>query len=137
MSDQRLTPIIAGAISAPALVLDASISFWGGIDHQTGYVIDETHPQKGAYVGGTCLVVPMIRGSGSTPGALADILRRGCGPAGIVIGYPDINVMAGVTVASQLYGSECPLFHADQEQYAALKTGDMITIEENGQWRRE
>ncbi len=137
MTVQRLDPIVEGSVSAPALVLDASISFWGGIDHETGWIIDQTHPQKGAYVGGTCLVVPMIRGSGSTPGALADILRRGCGPSGIVIGYPDINVMAGVTVARQLYGVLCPMFHAGPEQFAVFKTGDVVTIDENGAWSRK
>ena len=66
----------------------------------------------------------------------ADVLRRGFGPKGIVIGYPDINVMAGIAVARRLYDLTCPLFHADREQFDAFKTGDMITIEEDGQRRR-
>ena len=52
---------------------------------ETGRVIDRSHPQCGTLIGGYCLVVPTIRGSGGTPGNLAMTLKLGVGPAGIVI----------------------------------------------------
>ncbi|MBT7613377.1 MAG: DUF126 domain-containing protein, partial [Rhodospirillaceae bacterium] len=100
-----LKSLVEGTASAPVLVLDAPISFWGGIDYLTGLIQDRSHPQNGKSIAGTCLVVSNIRGSGGTPGVLADTLRRGCGPAAIVIGYPDINTMTGIVVANRLYGS--------------------------------
>ncbi|MBC6439351.1 MAG: DUF126 domain-containing protein [Rhodospirillales bacterium] len=74
-----LKPLIGGSVDAPVLVLNAPISFWGGVDHETGRITDKSHPQLGVLVGGACMVVPNIRGSGGTPGNLADTLRRGCG----------------------------------------------------------
>ncbi len=127
-----LKPVIAGTINAPALVLETSISFWGGIDYESGLIIDQSHPQVGKAIGGTCLIVPMVRGSGGTPGNIADMLRRGCGPAGIVIGHADINVMAGIKVAQRLYGSDCPMFVADGKQLALFKTAKPVSIEEDG-----
>jgi len=129
---EALKPLIAGSIDAPVLVLDAPISFWGGVDYETGRIIDQSHPQTGELVGGRCLVVPNIRGSGGTPGNLADTLRRGCGPAGIVIGYPDINVMTGIVVAQKLYGTACPMFLADDAQRAAFTTGARVVIGQDG-----
>jgi predicted aconitase with swiveling domain len=77
-------------------------------------------------------VVSNIRGSGGTPGNLADTLRRGCGPAGIVIGYPDINIMTGIVVAERLYGTACPMFLADAEQRAAFSSGAQVRISQAG-----
>ena len=129
-----LEPVLGGPIEAPALVLEASISFWGGVDYETGLVIDKSHPQEGSSITGTCLIVPMIRGSGSTVGSLTDLLRRGLGPAGIVIGYPDINVMTGLKVAAHLYGAVCPLFLADAEQLAEFRSGAAVQVSADGQW---
>lgn len=127
--------IVAGPlVRAEALVLDAPISFWGGIDNETGEIIDHSHPQRGVLIGGTCLIVPMIRGSGGTPGSLADLLRRGCGPKAIILGYPDINVMTGIIVAATLYETTCPLFIDDQQNASTLQSGTPVTIDEAGFW---
>lgn len=127
-----LEPLVGGVVDAPALVLDAPVSFWGGIDYETGRIIDRSHPQCDVLIGGQCLVVSNIRGSGGTPGNLADTLRRGCGPAGIVIGYPDINIMTGIVVAERLYGTACPMFLADAEQRAAFSSGAQVRISQAG-----
>jgi len=40
--------IFDGECRAETLVLDEPLSFWGGLDPQTGRIIDERHPQQGA-----------------------------------------------------------------------------------------
>jgi len=55
------------------------------------------------------------------------------GAAGIVIGYPDVNVMTGIVVANRLYGTFCPMFLADEEQRTAFATGMRATIGEGGE----
>lgn len=128
----RLQPIIAGKATARVLKLDAPISFWGGVDQLTGAIIDNSHPQRGAKMGGQCVVVSMIRGSGGTPGNLAAMLKHDLGPAAIVLGYPDINVLTGISVAARLYGANCPMFLATSEQLDLFRTGQSATIDETG-----
>ena len=128
----RLKPIIPGAASATVLKLDSPISFWGGVDQLTGAIIDNSHPQRGVKVGGQVLVVSMIRGSGGTPGNLAAMLKHDLGPAAIVLGYPDINVLTGISVAARLYGSNCPMLLATADQLDLFETGQTARIAEDG-----
>lgn len=128
----RLSPVLPGCITAPVLKLDAPISFWGGVDQLTGLIIDRSHPQKDRLIGGQCLVVLTIRGSGGTPGNLAAMLKHDLGPAAIVLGYPDINVLTGISVAARLYDSTCPLFLASAKQLDLFQTGHQATINEDG-----
>ena len=67
--------IFDGECRAETLVLDEPLSFWGGLDPQTGRIIDERHPQQGATVTDRILMLPGTRGSTSSPGALCESLR--------------------------------------------------------------
>jgi predicted aconitase with swiveling domain len=89
------------------LRLSEPLSFWGGIDPQTGRIIDASHPQVGESISGKILRMPHSRGSSSSPSVLAESLRLGTGPAAIVLDRPDLMVMLGVVVARLLYGIEC------------------------------
>lgn len=131
-SKSNLSPIVAGTVEAKVLKLDAPISFWGNIDNLSGRIVDRSHPQFGQTVARCCVVVPMVRGSGGTPGTLAFLLKQGLGPAGIIAGMPDINVMTGIVMAHQLYGVACPFFLADAAQMADLLSGGTVTIDPDG-----
>ena len=103
---QALTP---GSAHGPALVLSAPLSFWGGIDVESGKVIDRSHPDLGACITGTVLVMPGGRGSSSSSSVLAETLRRGTGPLAIVLSSPDPILTVGAIVAASLYGIRCPI----------------------------
>lgn len=98
-----------GEAEGPALVLSAPLSFWGGIDVESGRIIDRSHPDLGRCVTGTILVMPGGRGSSSSSSVLAESLRRGTGPAGIVLSVPDPILTVGALVARALYGIRCPI----------------------------
>ena len=68
--------------------LDEPLSFWGGLDPETGTIVEVSHPQRGRSVAGRILVMPSGRGSSSSATVLAEAIRRGTGPAGIVLGEP-------------------------------------------------
>ena len=44
--------LVGGRGSGRALVLDEPLSFWGGLDAETGRLIEERHPQAGATLAG-------------------------------------------------------------------------------------
>jgi uncharacterized protein len=128
----------AGEVSGEALVLDEPLSFWGGYDAQTGSIIDQHHPQAGVKVTGKVLVMSGTRGSSGTPGVLGESLRLRTGPIGLILGTPDINVMAAALVVAELYGMSVPVVVAEQAPWT-LRTGQLVTIKVNGEvvWEAE
>lgn len=99
----------AGEAEAKALVLSAPLSFWGGIEVETGRIIDHSHPDLGKHVAGVILVMPGGRGSSSASSVLAESVRRGTGPAGILLAIPDPILTVGALIAARLYGVRCPI----------------------------
>jgi predicted aconitase with swiveling domain len=99
----------AGEAEGHALVLAEALSFWGGIDVTTGRIIDRSHPDVGARVTGTILVMPGGRGSSSSSSVLAESLRKQTGPAGLILATPDPILIVGALVAESLYGVRCPI----------------------------
>jgi predicted aconitase with swiveling domain len=109
-----------GEAQGPVLVLDEPLSFWGAYDPATGAIIDLHHPQRGACLTGTILVLPATRGSGTAPGAIAEAVRRGTAPAAIVLGEPDVNLAIGCFIAAELYGRSCPVLSVGPDDYARV-----------------
>jgi len=101
--------LVAGEASGEALVLDEPLSFWGGLDPETGRLIDVHHPQFGEVVTGRVLVMPSGRGSSSSSSVLAEAIRAGTAPAAIVLLEPDPIVALGAIVARELYGTSVPV----------------------------
>ena len=118
-----------GRASGQALVLDEPLSFWGGIEAKTGLVIDERHPQARANVRGKILVMPSGRGSSSSSSVLAEAIRSGTAPSGIVLAEPDGILALGALVAGRLYGKACPVVVLGIEAYEAIRSGFGVTVD--------
>mgnify|MGYP000203288105 CR=1 FL=1 len=73
-----------GEGEGPALVSPAPISFYGGVDPESGIVRERGHPLEGACIAGKVLIFP--RGKGSTVGSyvLLSLARRGKAPSAII-----------------------------------------------------
>jgi uncharacterized protein len=123
----------AGVATGPVLVLTEPVSFWGAFDPRTGRIVDTHHPQSGTYFGGHILVLPETRGSGGTPGGIAEAIRRGTAPLGIILITPDINLAIGAAVAAKLYNKSCPVLSVSREEYAQLSQVRHISIASDGQ----
>lgn len=108
-----------------ALVLSEPLSFWGGIDVETGTIIDHSHPQRGQNVAGRVLVMPGGRGSSSASAVLAEAIRLGTAPAAIVLATPDPILTVGAIVAQFLYGLQCPIAVCPID---GLATGDPLLV---------
>jgi predicted aconitase with swiveling domain len=120
--------LAAGEARGPALVLDEPLSFWGGVDPQTGRVIDVHHPQLGVEVTGRVLVMPSGRGSSSSSSVLVETIHAGTGPVAIVMREPDPIVALGAIVVRELYGTRFPIVVVDEDTYGALRTGVVLTV---------
>lgn len=101
--------LVAGRAEGTTLILDEPLSMWGGADPETGLIVEPAHPQQGESLAGRILVVAHGRGSSSSSSVLAELLRRGVGPAAIVLREPDSILVIGALVAAELYGTMCPI----------------------------
>ena len=124
--------IAPGRARGRALVLDEPLSLWGGLDPASGRVIEPRHPQLGASVSGRILVLPAARGSSSSASVLAEAMRAGTAPAGILIGESDLILAIGAAVAEELYGTQLPILVADPAELAGISDGDPIEIGPEG-----
>ena len=94
-------------------MLDQSLSFWGGFEPATGRIVDRNHPQSGESLVGKVVYMPHGRGSSSSSSVLAEAMRIGTAPAGLVLGEPDSILVIGSLVARFLYDVECPIYVGD------------------------
>ena len=117
---------VEGAAEGLALVLAEPLSFWGGVDVESGEIIDRSHPDCGNNVAGRILVMPGGRGSSSSSSVLAETIRVGVAPAAIVLARPDAILTVGALVARSLYGLACPIVVCAIDGVA---TGDRVRID--------
>lgn len=116
---------VAGIATGPALVLRAPLSFWGGLDAATGVIVSHAHPDRGQVVTGHILVLPSGKGSSSSSSVLAEAIRLGTAPAGIILGRPDAIMVIGCLVARRLYGIAVPLMVAAID---GIVSGDLLDM---------
>jgi predicted aconitase with swiveling domain len=109
-------------------VLEEALSLWGGLDPASGLIVDARHPQRGASVVGRVLVMPAVRGSSSSSSILAEAVRAGCAPAGILLGEPDLILAVGAAVAEELYGRRVPVVQLGPDQLAAIPDGARVHV---------
>ena len=104
-----------------ALVTSQPISFYGGVDPNTGEVIEKGHELHGKSVKGKVLVFPT--GKGSTVGSytLYRMKKNGVAPAGIINSECETVVAVGAII------SEIPCI--DRIDISRIKTGDRVRIE--------
>ena len=120
--------LVAGAARGHALVLDEPLSLWGGVDPATGKIIDRHHPQAGSNVAGAVLVMPWGKGSSSSSTVLAEAIRAGTGPVGIVLAEVDPIIALGAIVARELYAIEVPVVVVGGDVLAGIRSGDELEL---------
>jgi hypothetical protein len=120
--------LVDGSADGEALVLGEPLSFWGGFDPTTGQIVEVGHPQRDAVVTGRILVMPSGRGSSSSSTVLAEAIRAGTGPAGVVLREPDDIIAIGALVAAELYGITVPVVVATRSAYVSIADGDHLAL---------
>jgi predicted aconitase with swiveling domain len=124
--------LVAGYAQGEALVLDEPLSFWGGFNPLRGEIIDIHHPQYRQNVTGKIIFIPKSRGSAGTPGGIAETLRNGSGPAALVLGNTDLNIVIGAMVANRLYQLQIPVLEISIAQMQTFRSGWNIRIDDSG-----
>ena len=100
------------------------LSFWGGYDAGRGVIVDATHAGHGRSLASRILAMPRARGSSSSSSVLAEALRNGTGPSGIILTERDLILSIGAIVANELYASNVPVVMVDETAFAQIAAAD-------------
>jgi predicted aconitase with swiveling domain len=113
--------ISSGHAEGEALVTSMGISFYGGVDPETGRVVEKGHELEGQSVAGRVLIFPT--GKGSTVGSytLYRLKKAGLAPAAI------INLEAETITAVGCIISDIPC--VDRIPIEKLKTGMQVSVD--------
>ena len=113
--------IYKGKAEGEALATTQPISFYGGVDPNTGIVIEKGHELQGISVKNRILVFP--QGKGSTVGSytLYRLKKNGAAPAGIVNRECETIVAVGAII------SEIPCI--DKVDITKIKTDNKVRLE--------
>jgi hypothetical protein len=113
--------IVSGHLKGTALVSQKPLSFLGGVDYNTGVVIEKNHDLKGTPLKDVILCFPS--GHGSTVGSyvLYSLVKKGLGPKAILNQVADTVVVVGAIIA------DIPMI--DQVDIKQIKTGAILEID--------
>ncbi len=110
-----------GRAAGPALVSAAPIGFLGGVDPDTGIVLEQGHPLQGKSVAGSVLVFPT--GKGSTVGSytILRLARSGHAPVAMINTESEAIVAVGAIIAG------IPM--VDQVDISIIHDGDRVSLD--------
>jgi predicted aconitase with swiveling domain len=113
--------IYQGRAQGVALVSPAAIGFLGGVDPETGVVVEPGHALAGQCVAGRVLVFPT--GKGSTVGSytLYRLAKSGLAPVAIINARSEAIVAVGAII------SAIPM--VDRIDISQIRTGDWVEID--------
>ncbi len=117
--------VAKGKASGEAIVSGDGISFYGGVEPETGTVVEKGHPLEGKSVKGKILVFPA--GKGSTVGSyvLYDMKKRGTAPAAIINREIETIIAVGAII------SDIPC--VDRIDVGKIKNGAQVEVDaDNG-----
>ncbi len=113
--------IFSGTVQGEALVTSQAISFFGGIDPETGIVVERGHELEGQCITGKVLVFPT--GKGSTVGSytLYRLKHNGQAPLAILNAECETITAVGCIIA------EIPC--VDQLPIQEIQNGSLVQVE--------
>jgi len=112
--------IIEGPAEGPVLTCDEGLSFWGGVDPETGRIIDSHHPQAGRSVAGAVVCMPTSRGSCSGSGVLLELALAGRAPAALIFREAEDILTLGAFIATRMFDAPIPVIRADGADFDAI-----------------
>ena len=120
--------LIEGEASGEVLVFAEGLSFWGGIDPDSGRIIDVHHPNCGESVSGKILMMPTSRGSCSGSGVILELSLNSLAPAALVFQEREEVLTLGAVVSDRVFGRPLPTVSLSPTDYDALARSRTASI---------
>jgi predicted aconitase with swiveling domain len=110
-----------GTVEGEALVTKDPISFYGGVDPETGMIADKDNELDGVSIKGKILVFPYGKGSTVGPYTIYQLAKLGTGPLAMVNEECETIVAVGCII------SDIPA--VDKIDISKIKTGDKVKVD--------
>jgi predicted aconitase with swiveling domain len=91
--------LVEGSAAGPLVVSSQPLSFLGGVDPDSGVVVDRGHELYGKKLTGTLLAIPHTVGSSVGAYVIYNLKKKSLGPAGFVAVKGDITLVSGCALA--------------------------------------
>jgi hypothetical protein len=115
--------IYSGTAQGEALVTPQAISFFGGIDPETGIVVERGHELEGQCIAGRVLVFPTGKGSKVGSYTLYRLKRNGHAPLAILNAECETITAVGCIIAEIVCVDKLPIHH--------ILPGSLVRIDSN------
>jgi cis-L-3-hydroxyproline dehydratase len=120
--------LVAGEASGNVVHSDTGLSFWGGVDPETGFVIDRRHPLHGVCLAGRIVAIPSGRGSCTASAVMLELLKAGAAPAGLIFREEEQILTLGVIAADEVFGRSIPVVQLARDDFARIASLERATI---------
>ena len=124
--------VIPGEATGTVLVSRVPISLWGGVDPETGRIIDPHHDRCGESIVDRVFAFPGEKGSSTGSAVLLELVRRGLAPAALITSSLAPIAALGSIVAEELYGRTLPIALIPPDAMQSLQEGDRLTVRADG-----
>jgi len=118
--------VVKGIVEGEALVSKSRISFTGGMDPETGTIIEKGHELEGEKVTGKILVFPSGKGSVGASTALYLMNKRGTLPKAIVNVELDPPLVFGALIVKLPFVYDVP-----KDIFNKINSGDYLRLNAN------
>ena len=113
--------IFGGKADGEALVSKEGISFYGGVDPDSGRVVEKGHPLEGKSIAGKILVFPRGKGSTVSSYTIYRLKKNGKAPVAMINRECETIVAVGAII------SEIPC--VDKIDIDKIKDGNRLTVD--------
>lgn len=120
MSGHEGLLIVPADVEAEVVVCMEGLSFWGGVDPDTGAVIDAHHDLHGQSLAGKIVLMPTSRGSCSGSGVLLQLALNRQAPAALIFREDEEVLTLGALIASRMYDRTIGVARVATADYDAL-----------------
>jgi len=129
--------IVSGRVRAKALVTAQALNLTASftkpanlIKRWNGVIQDRMHELYKKDVAGTVLVFPECIGSTYTGMILLELIRRGRGPAALVVKNADTLLASGALLAEVWLNQNVPLVEVPSDElFTQIKTGQTVEVD--------
>ena len=123
MVELSIKVVVKGRASGRLLKSDFPLSFLGGIDPETGTILDQAHPLFGKNVRNGVLAIPFSKGSTVGSYVIYSMKKAGTAPAAILSRQMDMIMATGCVLA------KIPLVMIGEEIWNGLDDGDLVEVD--------
>lgn len=116
--------ICTGFAEGEALVSKQGISFWGGVDIDTGTITEVGHDLYGEKMAGKILVLPALKGSAGGMWVIARLAVDKIGPQAIIVPSADT-----ILVGAVIMGGIPTIDSLPEDVFKRIETGDRLTVD--------